>query len=375
MHSLNRPHLSRAFTLVELLVVIAIIGILVALLLPAIQAAREAARRSQCKNHIKQIALACLLHEDTQKALPSGGWSYRYTGDPNRGYGPDQPGSWYYNILPYIEEQQVRDLGKGMTHNSTQFQQATTQAHQTPIVTFHCPSRRTAKLYPQRSGAGAELTWIMVLPMVAKGDYAANSGDARVHAGSVCIGTSMWPSAVLTYAQIDANSAWTATGCKITSSGFGSSRPQMCQSGVMFYRSAISSAKITDGTSNTYLVGEKFMEPKLYEDPDSTDICNISGGDNQSVYAGYEWDNQRVAWYNGTDGGGLQAETYQPRQDTNLNLGGGGNPGIYAFGSPHPGSLNMAMCDGSVQSISYDIDPLIHRYLANRLDGEAAKPQ
>src|SRR6185369_10306687 len=63
-----------AFTLVELLVVIAIIGFLVALLLPAIQAAREAARRNQCKNHLKQLALGCLLHLDTQKYFPTGGW-------------------------------------------------------------------------------------------------------------------------------------------------------------------------------------------------------------------------------------------------------------------------------------------------------------
>ena len=83
-----------AFTLVELLVVIAIIGILVALLLPAIQAAREAARRTQCKNDVKQLTLGCLLHEDSHKFLPSGGWQDSYGPDPNRGYGGSQPGSW-----------------------------------------------------------------------------------------------------------------------------------------------------------------------------------------------------------------------------------------------------------------------------------------
>ena len=114
----NRRHgaangAGRGFTLVELLVVIAIIGILVALLLPAVQAAREAARRAQCKDHVKNIALGCLLHEDTHGFLPSGGWTFFYTADPNRGYGEDQPGSWIYSILTYIEERALRDLGSG----------------------------------------------------------------------------------------------------------------------------------------------------------------------------------------------------------------------------------------------------------------------
>ncbi len=103
------------FTLVELLVVIAIIGILIALLLPAVQAAREAARRIECGNHLKQIGLGALNHHETHRHMPTGGWGWRWTGDPDKGFGKDQPGGWAFAILPFIEEQNLHDLGRGQS--------------------------------------------------------------------------------------------------------------------------------------------------------------------------------------------------------------------------------------------------------------------
>jgi prepilin-type N-terminal cleavage/methylation domain-containing protein/prepilin-type processing-associated H-X9-DG protein len=363
----------RGFTLVELLVVIAIIGILVALLLPAIQAAREAARRSQCKNNIKQIALGCLLHEDAHKALPSGGWNYRYTADPNRGYGPGQPGSWYYSILAYVEEQALRDLGKGKAITSQEFKDATIQLHQTPIATFLCPSRRTARLYPLSWSAMSELAWIRDLPAIVKGDYAANSGDSLVHGNGYRTSDQLWPISAVTYAQIEAGpQAWTNTGCKLTVSAFGTTRPKMCQTGVIYYRSDIKSAQIQDGASNTYLVGEKYLSPRLYDNAPGT---NPGHGDNQGLFVGYEWDNHRVARHPSRSDTEEPPIYFQPQQDNesddpNAAFGG---PNVYAFGSAHAGSMNMSMCDGSVQSIAYDIDPTVHQYLASRLDGEVVK--
>ena len=101
------------FTLVELLVVITIIGILIALLLPAVQAAREAARRMQCTNHLKQIGLAMLNHEQAHKQFPTGGWGWGWIGDPDRGFDHRQPGGWVYNILPYLEQDALYNLQKG----------------------------------------------------------------------------------------------------------------------------------------------------------------------------------------------------------------------------------------------------------------------
>ncbi len=348
------------FTLVELLVVIAIIGILVALLLPAVQAAREAARRNQCKNNLKNIALGCLLHVDTHKYFPTGGWAFNFVGDPNRGYGPDQPGSWQYSILTYIEEAALHDLGKGLAATDPAYRTAMETLHQTPVELFSCPSRRAMRPYSTSwGGTPVNATTIPALSIrtgTIKSDYAANNGDSKWYAAEGLAGARMkYPGS---FAVADAGFVWSVTSeCSDASSP----NFQYCQTGIMHYRSAIRPAQITDGTTSTYLLGEKYMEPLNYEGT----ATGFNYGDNQDIYSGWEWDNHRVAWSpNGEFPLVSDQEFYQPRQDT---------PGFdnrLAFGSAHAGGLNMAMCDGSVQTLSYDIDPLTHRWLANRFDGE-----
>ena len=171
----------RAFTLVELLVVITIIGILIALLLPAVQAAREAARQAQCKNNLKQIALACLDHEQINKFLPTGGWGYCWTGEPTRGFDKRQPGGWHYNILPYMEQQALHDLGidQGTYTNSNPLRPAFAQRASTPLATYICPTRRRVVAYPFIwSGGGANFYNTNPEPAsLGRSDYAGSGGD------------------------------------------------------------------------------------------------------------------------------------------------------------------------------------------------------
>jgi prepilin-type N-terminal cleavage/methylation domain-containing protein/prepilin-type processing-associated H-X9-DG protein len=310
-----------AFTLVELLVVIAIIGVLVALLLPAVQAAREAARRAQCKNNLRQIALGFLLHEDSQGFLPQGGWGYMWMSHPDRGFGLDQPGGWGYNILPYIEEAALHDLGKGLP----QAQQNVTQSelHGTPIETYHCPSRRPAVPYPVSVSISFVRQPFISGPVQfgARNDYAANGGE------QLGVGFAAGPGSLQ---EGDTNYRWGEVEQA---------------TGVIANHVTYGIGQLTDGTTKIYMIGEKYLSPDEYDSGSSL-------GDDQSVYSGDERDVVRFT-------AGLI-----PFQD---------RPGIldtWNFGSAHSSGLHMAMCDGSVQTIAYGISAVAHRLLSNRSDGE-----
>ena len=116
--------------------------------------------------------------------------------------------------------------------------------------------------------------------------------------------------------------------------------------GIVFAGSQVTMADVRDGTTNTYLFGEKYLDPDHYTD-------GYGAGDNESMYMGDNGDIVRC--YNAS---------YPPRQDRQ------GWNDYHPFGSAHSGGFNVVLCDGSVRSISYSIDPAIHRYLHNRKDRE-----
>ena len=318
------------FTLVELLVVIAIIGVLVALLLPAVQAAREAARRSQCQNHLKQIGIAGLLNESSLKHFPSGGWGFYWMGDPDQGSGPQQPGGWIYNILPYLEQQAVHDIGVGMSFADKK--QALAQQMAIPISIFNCPSRRSASLYPTSNPAINS----DVPELVAKADYAGNGGT------TLQWGEGPKEQCLETFPDCD----WENNGSKF------SDKYLALFNGVIGPRSEVRIAQVTDGLSNTPLVAEKYLDSLHYDDGDD-------GSDSSSMYSGYDKDTIRQFQNFET------FASFRPLQDTP-----GVGEGSHRFGSAHAAGFYAVMCDGSVQLINYDIDPIVYLAFGTRDGGE-----
>ena len=258
----------RGVTLVELLVVIAIIGILIGILFPAVQAAREAAGATQCKENLKQMGLAALHHEVAHRYFPSGGWGWNWVGDPDRGFGPTQPGGWGYNILPFIEQTDLWSIGKGIdfaTHDVNK-KAALVKQITTPVSLFYCPSRRGAENHPYTAREGNINN--CALPsdsLVAKTDYAASCGDQNA---VECNGG---PKTLA--AATDGTFKWPNTG------NF---------TGAVFPRSHIALSDIRDGASKTALFGEKYLDRRHYADGQDfgDNEAATTGGDNDSTRTG-----------------------------------------------------------------------------------------
>jgi len=369
MKSINRKH---GFTLVELLVVITIIGILISLLLPAVQAAREAARRAQCNNNLKQLGLAALNHESALKHFPTGGWNSYFTGSPDRGAGVMQPGGAIFNILPYMEQSGLYGLQAGKTGSN--LQDAAVTMVSTPLSTTICPSRRQAKAYPQISSTDHFGTTVrqgrfivggeIVVTSVGRSDYRGNGynyvgssasyggvkqsdyygslpGGAGVAGLDLLLNSTTGKTMISTYESGVCNGVDWYTG----------------RAAIFFPFSRVQIAQVKDGTSNTYLYGEGYIEPGNYE----TGWYHSDCYDQYGASAGCLY----VYCVNHGPAGGSFGLV---QRDT---------PGYFldaVYGSAHAGGFNVVMCDGSVRQISYGINSNVHDRLGNRSDGEAIDP-
>jgi prepilin-type N-terminal cleavage/methylation domain-containing protein len=358
----------RAFTLVELLVVIAIIGILVALLLPAIQAAREAARRSHCQNNLRQIGLAIHNHVESLGVYPTGGAeiypkieNYVVSGKP---LGPKKQGlGWAYQILPYLEEGSVQGLVK----------QVELQA--AAISLYVCPSRRAVSSVSAENLGGQKVFLI---------DY-ASAQPCTVECPS---GTPGCPDPTPRYdplasvpispANYELNwpSIWGGTNMNfklqnhyqvydgvIVRSPWRRIDPLFTHGvpgGGEFLNGVpgpTSFAKISDGSSKTFMLGEKYVRSDTY------------GGGGSSDDHG---------WSEGWDTDVIRSTCFQPYQDNDgfqfQSLGSddifGHEKDVVYFGSAHSSGFHGIYADGSIQSLSYDIDVVLFNALATRAGSE-----
>jgi prepilin-type N-terminal cleavage/methylation domain-containing protein len=328
------------FTLVELLVVIAIIGILIALLLPAVQSAREAARRSQCMNNLKQLGTGAQIHLSSQGFFPSGGWGVAWAGDPNRGFGPQQPGGWIFSLLPYMELKQLYETGKGTGSNPDSDSIKKNRARMrmaTPISIIICPTRRPVMAYPfkQTSPTYANANFPPNNGNIGRSDYAANGGNQPLEPPSGHGCCDYGPVSISDAATYN----WKIKG------GFDGR-------GAVKLRNPLKAREFVDGLSNTYFCGEKYLNPDAYR-------TGLEAGDDQGWDEGFDYDNYRFtstqAPFN-TSG----AYIANSSPDTVPMRDKPGYYNVWNFGSAHAASFNMVFCDGSVHSIAYEVDLETH---------------
>lgn len=326
-----RARCGRGFTLVELLVVIAIIGILIALLLPAVQAAREAARRLQCKNQMKQMITAFHNHENQLGVYPTGGdtpWpklnNYREfirIGVYGRLNPPEKMGmGWAFQILRYLEKDSITKM---------EFSNSEALREVNPGMYF-CPSRRQSSRFHNTStgmddilmdyaGAVPGTTTIRAVQAFWAGHNATSeSDDDRWHI----------------YNHKDYHSVITRISWSWEQKKFQGSP------------NVVKPRDISDGLSNTMVLGEKALIPTEYAAGRWCDDCG---------------------WTDGWDPDTMRSTLYRPEMDQERISS---NDPCYRFGSPHPGGFNAAFADGSVRSLSYEIDIPVFNCLGDRMDGQ-----
>lgn len=353
-----------AFTLVELLVVIAIIGVLVSLLLPAIQSAREAARRTECANNLKNIALGCLNYETANGNLPPG--SLNVLTPQASGMG------WPVLILPYLEQsgvnQQALDTYFEDIEKSNAYGEALNQLNELHLPMYLCPSDQELPYQYEKFGEeyGGENRKAMSYCGVAGSQYARTGNCPQTRTGEVdCV----------FYGQSDSDL-------------FGPNN----YDGLLIQGRPVEMQQVSDGTSNTLLIGERFYQIRAwmigaYWLPPATNgagetASRRGGGDEvKTPPEGPQPKTALFATKNLTDRFRLNHDPWQGCYIDHRN-DMGDRPKVTAdvprvisvndlpFGSFHPGGVNFCRGDGSVSMLRDDMDMSLLLALASRNGGE-----
>jgi hypothetical protein len=264
------------------------------------------------------------------------------------GAGESQPGNWTYQLLSFIEESASRGVGQGFKCTDASSKTALGQMIGTSIATFYCPSRRAPQSYPMGSRSNPNFD-MPVPPLAGKTDYAANMGGDFAFVGMITDEGPRTLEAADTY-------AWKCSGDRFMIPWKARYPSFNGLTGVIFQRSEIRLSQITDGTSHTYLLGEKNIDPNHYDDGNAMN-------DDQSMYNGHDRDNVRAAfsWYPNYEHKGKPICPAEP--DT---------PGIeytWNFGGPHPAGWVALFCDSSVRFLTYNMNPDTHQNFGSRADG------
>ncbi len=303
----------RAFTLVELLVVIAIIGVLVGLLLPAVQAAREAARRMQCSNNLKQLALAVHNYHDIHRQFPPGG--------PGTGVHPNNDGyriSAWVRILPFIEQQPLYDqvnLTGPARHVPNELLPDGDRVRHKQVAAMICPSDD----HPPFSPFAGDDRW-------AKGNYSMSAGSQRSN------GSCGSPFNVFMEPLGAGNATWGNTTNSRQISGI-----------VSYYGADIRIADVKGGTSNTFLAGEQVGGCTEVGQRTSWWHPNSSSAFGSTVAPLNTWDTCDFA------------KPHQRRHPEACAVPNNWNF-TYGFRSKHPGGAHFALVDGSVRFVGETIE-------------------
>ena len=346
LNAQRRVAKQNAFTLVELLVVIAIIGILIGMLLPAVQQVREAARRTDCMNNMRQIGLGAHNFESSFQHFPTaGGVVQQFT------YAPEKAGpifgfeyaSWMFQILPFIEQNNLSDLRDGDGAGNCGFTE--TELSETEVSTFQCPSRfgRFATLFTD---------------IYALNDYA---GVIGTHSGDGWEGFEWQISAP----PRDNEEEAVFTGILVKG---GHVQVSGSNSSVTKYRK-VNHAAIFDGSSNTIMVAEKAVGSSRYtvvgSNPFGTGwpYWEVFG-----YYVGADWPNMRQFGARTDNQSSLVIPVLADNDPgpASVPTGDGSEQG---FGSPHPGVITTVAGDGSTHSINMQADLLLLDQLGKRADG------
>jgi len=341
-NSVKSPQPKIAFTLVELLVVIAIIGILIALLLPAIQSAREAARRAQCANNLKQLALACQSFHSSNKKFPPGD-ANEYS--PNGGSENAQCMGWGTFCLPFLDDKTMSEalLGALSPKNFYTGNWATGGAAdlaKTTMAVFMCPSDAAVTgLNPNYSASSAG--------NIAKSNYLGCAGTW----GAYSISSSPRPDPARpndTRTIASFNTVMTTNG---SGAYFGPSNGVFGVSAILAGFTRTCSVKdITDGTSKTFMIGERDCSYDQKANPNGFKggvwIGPVNPKQPNSVlgHAGLDPENQ------------LQTSTAAGKD--------------LAFASLHRGAVGFALADGSGMFVNVNIDKQVYKAMGTRAEGD-----